>query len=412
MAHSGMMDLCCKTFYRFRNRCINRTALLAAGGLILATISGNVFAQSSADISSIKLPAGFSIEIWADDVPNARSMALGDNGTVFVATRRDGRIFALVPRRNGSPVVYTLAENLKMPNGIAFHDGDLYVAENHRVIRYADIEKNLSSPPDFEIINDSLPTESHHGWRYIDIGPDGKLYISIGAPCNICDRPGFANISRMDLDGSNQEVVAEGIRNSVGFAWHPDTDELWFTDNGRDMLGDNTPPGELNHITRDGLHFGFPFCHGGDVPDPEFGEQRACDEFTAPVQKLPAHVAPLGLLFYSGSMFPDEYAGQVFIAEHGSWNRTRKIGFRISLVRITDAGPSGYEVFAEGWLQDETSSGRPTDLLVMKDGSMLVSDDQAGIVYRISYARPLDEGVAWLPATHDGEQTDSDVPTR
>lgn len=359
----------------------------------LLFVSASSFAQADLDLAEISLPPGFSIEIWTDKVPNARSMALGENGIVFVATRRAGRVYAVVPSGNSAPTVLTIAEGLKMPNGVAFHDGDLYVAENHRITRYSDIGSRLSNVPDPEIIIDTLPTESHHGWRYIDFGPDGKLYVAIGAPCNVCDREGFANITRMNADGSGQEIVANGIRNSVGFTWHPETGELWFTDNGRDMLGDDIPAGELNLAARDGMHFGFPYCHGGDVPDPEFGEQRGCDEFAAPAQKLGPHVAPLGVLFYSGGMFPDEYAGQALIAEHGSWNRSRKIGYRVSLVRMIDGIASGYEVFADGWLQNEQVSGRPVDLLVYPDGSVLLSDDQNGVIYRISYSRPLDEGV-------------------
>ena len=378
-----------------------RVALSVCTVFVALSSGKSVLAQSEPDLSAINLPTGFSIEIWSDNVPNARSMTLGDNGTVFVSTRRDGRVYALLPRGRASPTVLTLAEKLKMPNGIAFHDGDLYVAENHRIIRYNDIEANLGEIPKPEVVIDSLPTESYHGWRYIDFGPDGMLYISIGAPCNVCDREGFANISRMNVDGSEQEVVARGVRNSVGFSWHPDNGEIWFTDNGRDMLGDNVPPGELNHAPKIGMHFGFPFCHGGDIPDPDFGEQRDCDEFVAPAQKLPAHVAPLGMLFYTGNMFPDEYDGQILIAEHGSWNRSKKVGYRISLVRMANGKADGYEVFADGWLENEESSGRPVDLLVLDDGSMLVSDDQNGIIYRISYSRPLNDGVALLPAISD-----------
>ncbi len=354
---------------------------------VLLVVGGSLSAQSNPDLAAIQLPPGFSIEIWSDEVPNARSLALGDNGTVFVATRRDGRVYALIPRSGETPVVVTLAEKLDMPNGIAFHNGDLYVAEKHRIIRYTNIEADLESISEPEVIIDSLPTESHHGWRYIDFGPDGKLYISIGAPCNICDKDGFANISRLNADGSEQEIVAHGIRNSVGFAWHPVSNELWFTDNGRDMLGDDVPPGELNHAPRFGMHFGYPYCHGGEIPDPEFGDERNCDEFVAPVQKLPPHVAPLGMLFYSGGMFPDDYTGQIFIAEHGSWNRTEKVGYRISLVRLAQGKAVSYGVFAHGWLQGEEASGRPVDLLVLDDGSMLVSDDKNGVIYRISYSR-------------------------
>jgi glucose/arabinose dehydrogenase len=311
---------------------------------------------------------------------------------VFVATRRDGRVFA-VRSADGERQVTTLIEGLKMPNGVAFHEGDLYVAENHRIIRFDDIESRLDDVPAPVVITDSLLTERHHGWRYIDFGPDGKLYIALGAPCNVCERDDAASINRMNPDGSGEEVFAWGVRNSVGFDWHPDTGELWFTDNGRDMLGDDLPPGELNHAPTAGLHFGFPYCHGGDVPDPEYGNLRPCSEFEAPAQKLGPHVAPLGMIFYSGDMFPTEYRNQVLIAEHGSWNRSRKIGYRVSLVPMENGQPTGYEVFADGWLRGEEVSGRPVDLLQLDDGSVLLSDDQNGVIYRITYARPIDEGV-------------------
>jgi glucose/arabinose dehydrogenase len=372
-----------------------KTALLIVIGLFASL---NVSAQAELDLSAIQLPPGFSIEIWSDEVPNARSLALGENGTVFVATRRDGRVYALLPNENTSPTIITLAKGLVMPNGVAFHDGDLYVAENHRITRYPDIEASLPQVPKAEVVIDTLSTERHHGWRYIDFGPNGKLYIAIGAPCNICDRAdeGFANISRMNADGTEQEIVASGVRNSVGFTWHPETGDLWFTDNGRDMLGDDIPAGELNHAPRDGMHFGFPYCHGGDIQDPEFGEQGDCADFEPPAQKLGPHVAPLGLLFYNGTMFPDEYQGQVFIAEHGSWNRSQKIGYRVTLVRMERGKAVSYEVFADGWLQNEEVSGRPVDLLVIDDGSLLLSDDQNGVIYCIRYTRPMDEGVALL----------------
>ena len=376
---------------------MNVGCIKIASLIILGMIFGlKASAQSELDLSAIQLPPGFSIEIWSDEVPNARSLALGENGTVFVATRRDGRVYALLPGAGAKPTVITLAENLVMPNGVAFHAGDLYVAENHRITRYLDIEASLPRVPEAEVVIDTLSTERHHGWRYIDFGPDDKLYIAIGAPCNLCEREGFANISSMNADGSEQQIIASGIRNSVGFTWHPETGELWFTDNGRDMLGDDVPPGELNHAPRDGMHFGFPYCHGGDIADPEFGDRGDCADFEPPAQKLDPHVAALGILFYTGSMFPDEYLGQAFIAEHGSWNRTRKIGYRVTLVRMEHGRPAGYEVFAEGWLQNETVSGRPVDLLVMADGSLLLSDDQNGVIYRISYSRPVDEGVALL----------------
>jgi len=367
---------------------------LALAGLLAA--SRLAFGQVGPELAGISLPDGFSIEVWSGNVPNARSLALGDGGTVFVGTMRDGRVYALRPVADAEPEVITLAENLVMPNGVAFHDGDLYVAENHRITRYPDIEASLPQVPEPVLVTDTLPTERHHGWRYIDFGPDGKLYIGIGAPCNVCELDGFGNISRMNADGSEREIFASGIRNSVGFAWHPESGDLWFTDNGRDMLGDDVPPGELNHATRAGQHFGFPFCHGKDIADPEFGARGACADFTPPAQELGPHVAPLGMLFYTGTMFPESYRGQVFIAEHGSWNRTRKSGYRVTMVRIVQGQAAGYEAFAAGWLRDEQVAGRPVDLLQLADGSLLVSDDQNGVIYRISYARPMDDGVAWL----------------
>jgi len=362
--------------------------------LIVQLIHADVNAQSSLDLADINLPPGFKIEVWTDEVPNARSLALGDQGTVFVATRNDGRVYAVVPQQDSKPTVHTLAQGLKMPNGVAFRNGDLYVAENHQILRFDDIESRLDRSPEAVVVMDALSTERHHGWRYIDFGPDNKLYIAIGAPCNVCEREGFANISRMNADGSQQEVVASGVRNSVGFDWHPETGELWFTENGRDMLGDDLPPGELNRAASIGMHFGFPYCHGAAIPDPEFGDRRACTEFTPPEQELGPHVAALGMEFHPGGMFPEAYVGQVFIAEHGSWNRSKKIGYRISLVRIEAGRAKSYETFADGWLNGDAVSGRPVDILTLSDGSMLVSDDQNGILYRITYSRPLNDSVA------------------
>jgi len=370
----------------------NLSSTLAVISLLF--LGAQTSAQTVPGLSDISLPEGFSIEVWADDVPNARSLALGESGTVFVSTRRDGRVYAVVQSDDEAPVVTTIAEGLRMPNGIAFKDGALFVAENHRIIRFDNIETNLDSVPDPVVVIDTLPAERHHGWRYIDFGPDNKLYIALGAPCNVCEREGSANISRMNPDGSGLEVFAEGARNSVGFTWHPETGEFWFTDNGRDMLGDDTPPGELNRAPEAGMHFGFPYCHGDDVSDPEFGNQRSCSEFEPPAQKLGPHVAPLGVIFYTGDMFPEEYRNQVLIAEHGSWNRSRKIGYRVSMVRMSNGEPTAYDVFANGWLVDEEVSGRPVDLLQLEDGSVLLSDDQNELIYRITYSRPIDEGVS------------------
>ena len=337
-----------------------------------------------ASLEDVRLPPGFVIEEYAD-VPKARSLAFGDRGTLFVSTRKARSVYAVVENDDGTTRTIELLNRMSTPNGIAFFEGDLYVAEIDRVFRYRDIEDNLEADLEGELLDIDLPSDRSHGWRYIGFGPDGKLYISIGAPCNICNRFGYAKIIRMNPDGSERETYASGIRNSVGFTWHPETDELWFTDNGRDMLGDDLPPDELNRVERQGLHFGYPFCHGGDLPDPKYGEGRDCAAYTPPVQKLGPHVAALGVKFYTGDMFPPEYRGQVFIAEHGSWNRSKKIGYRITLVRLDGNEAVGYEPFAEGWLQNEQVSGRPVDLIVKDDGSLLVSDDYTGKIYRISY---------------------------
>lgn len=340
---------------------------------------------------NITLPPGFSIEIFADNVPGARSMALSPNNILFVGTRKEGKVYAVLDRDDDfvADEIITIAKGLNMPNGVAFLDGDLYVAEIQRILRFSNIEKHLYSPEEPEVIFNELPRKKWHGWRFIKFGPDGKLYIPIGAPCNVCEsgnRP-FATITRINRDGSNFEIFAKGVRNSVGFDWHPETGELWFTDNGRDMLGDDLPPDELNHAPRAGLHFGFPYLHGKDILDPKFGKKADLMNFTRPAQELGPHVASLGMQFYTGNMFPAEYTNQVFIAEHGSWNRSEPIGYRISLVRLQNSQPVSYEVFAEGWLQKHRKLGRPVDLEIMPDGSLLVSDDYSGRIYRIKYSK-------------------------
>lgn len=343
-------------------------------------------------LEKIKLPEGFKISVFASGVEDARSLALGDKGTIFVGNRQKDKVYALEDKDNDgiAETTIVIASGLRSPNGVAFRNGDLYVAEISRILRFPDIENNLQNPLQPEVVNDQYPSEGHHGWKYIAFGPDGKLYVPVGAPCNVCDpeKDIYASITRLNPDGSGMEIFAEGIRNSVGFDWHPETGVLWFTENGRDMLGDNVPPDELNRAPKKGMHFGYPYCHAGEITDPEFGNGRNCSEFTAPAQKLGAHVAALGMKFYTGNSFPAEYKNQIFIPEHGSWNRSEKAGYRIQLVKTDGNGnATSYETFAEGWLNEEEQEawGRPVALLQLPDGSLLVSDDHAGVVYRISY---------------------------
>jgi hypothetical protein len=354
----------------------------------LASGTANAAPPSDLPLERVQLPPGFGIELVAR-VPNARGMTWGERGTLFVGSAAAGKVYALtLTERDAS--VRVVASDLREPAGVAFRNGALYVSAVSRILRYDDIERRLDHPPQPVVVSDAFPTDGHHGRKFIAFGPDGKLYVPVGAPCNVCapDPERYAQISRMNADGSGREIVARGVRNSVGFAWHPATGELWFTDNGRDNLGDDIPPDELNRVTRSGQDFGFPYCHGGTIPDPEFGSRRACSEFVPPAQPLGPHVAALGMRFYTGSQFPAAYRNQVFIAEHGSWNRSRKIGYRLSLVRLDAAGKAlSYEPFAEGWLDEATQTawGRPADVLVAADGSLLVSDDTAGAIYRIRY---------------------------
>jgi glucose/arabinose dehydrogenase len=352
-------------------------------------------------LSDIRLPPGFTIEIYAAGVTNARQMALGDKGTLFVGSRTAGNVYAVVDKNGDHKAdhVYTIATDLRQPSGIAFRNGSLYVAEISRVTRYDGIESKLDAPPEPVVVNDKLPTARQHGWKYLGFDTDGNLYVPVGAPCNICDRTGederFGTITRMRADGTAQEVFARGIRNTVGFDWHPQTRELWLTDNGRDDLGDDVPPDELLRAYKQGLHFGYPFCHAGNVPDPEFGAKRPCSEFEPPAQKLGAHVAAIGMKFYTGKMFPAEYRNQIFIAEHGSWNRSKPQGYRVMVVKLDGNKVVSYTPFAEGWLRGVRSQarnatigdawGRPSDVFVMPDGSLLISDDEAGVIYRVSY---------------------------
>ncbi|MEO9513285.1 MAG: sorbosone dehydrogenase family protein [Flavobacteriaceae bacterium] len=350
--------------------------------------------ESDLPLQNLNLPDGFKIELFAAGIDGARSMVMGDDGTLFVGTRNEKTVYAFpdADRDFKADKTILLDTTLESPNGVAFKDGALFVAEVNRLLRYPNIEEQLSNPPEPEVIYDDYPTEFHHGWKYIAFGPDDKLYVPVGAPCNICDSTvsdeRYATITRMDPDGSNREIYARGVRNTVGFTWHPETQEMWFTDNGRDLMGDDIPPCELNRVAEPGQHYGYPFCHGGTVKDPEFGDRFPCGDFVPPVQQLGAHVAPLGIKFYTGKMFPPEYKNQAFIAEHGSWNRSSKVGYKISLVRIQDNKAISYETFIDGWLNEASQErfGRPVDILFLEDGSMLISDDFGDAIYRVSYA--------------------------
>ena len=339
-------------------------------------------------VAQMKLPPGFKAEVWASNVLDARGLRQGDKGTVFVSSLFvAGKIYAVVDK-NGKREVKTIAEKLFLPNGIEFNKGSLYVATPKDITRYDNIESNLDNPPKPVMVYDKLPGEVPHGWKFIKLGPDGKLYVPIGAPCNICEPgEGFAKIIKMNLDGSGVETVALGVRNTVGFDFDPKDGSLWFTNNARDWLSEDLPNDTLNHVTASGKqHFGYPYCHQGDFADPEFGWGKKCSDYAQPAQLMGAHAATLGMRFYTGKMFPAKYQGAIFIARHGPWNRTQKYAADI-VVAWPDGkgGISKVEPFLTGLVANNEYLGRPVDVLVAQDGSLLVSDDHNGAIYRISY---------------------------
>jgi len=338
-------------------------------------------------LGQLKLPKGFKIDVFASGIANARSLRIGDKGTVFVSNRVLDKVYAIV-ERGGKRETKVIASGLDRPNGLAFHNGTLYIGEGTKISKLEKIEDNVDNPGKPVVIYSDLPNHQSHGWKFIAIGPDNKLYINVGAPCNICEPPATnAQIRRINLDGSGAEPFALGVRNSVGFDWHPITKDLYFTDNGRDWLSEDLPEDELNRVTKVGQHFGFPYCHQGNFTDRDVGWGRSCDEFTPPVALLGPHSAALGMRFYTGNMFPREYRNAAFIARHGSWNRTKKIGGDVVVAKLNvDGTVKSVEPFITGFLQNNQYWGRPVDVHVMKDGSMLISDDYAGAVYRVTYS--------------------------
>jgi glucose/arabinose dehydrogenase len=338
--------------------------------------------------AKLKVPKGFKVEVYASGIPNARTLRMGDKGTVFVSNRVLDKVYAITDK-GGKREVKVIASGLDRPNGLAFKDGTLYIAEGTKISKLEKIEDNLDNPGKPVPVYTDLPNHASHGWRYIGIGPDNMLYINVGAPCNICEPPATnAQIRRLNLDGSGAEVYARGVRNSVGFDWHPVTKEFYFTEHGRDWLSEDLPEDELNRVTKIGQHFGFPYCHQGNFADREMGWGRSCDEFEKPVALMGPHSAVLGMRFYTGAKFPREYKNTIFMARHGSWNKTKKIGGDVVVVKLNKDGTVKSQApFLTGFLENNQYSGRPVDVLVMPDGALLVSDDYAGAVWRISYGK-------------------------
>jgi glucose/arabinose dehydrogenase len=376
---------------------------MVAGAMAM---SASQTAPQSPPLEKLKLPAGFRISVFAENVRGARSLARGDKGTIFVGSRAGtGPVHAVIDRNNdGVADDVKVIATLRQPNGVAFRNGALYVAEATRIVRYDGIESRLDAPPEPAVVIDGLPTRGgSHTWKYLAFGPDGLLYVPVGAPCNICEseivsEPRFASILRLKPDGTGAEIFAHGVRNTVGFDWHPASRELWFTDNGRDDMGDDVPEDELNVAPKPGLHFGYPYCHQGDVADPTFGAKRPCSAFVPPVQRMGPHVAAIGMKFYTGSMFPAQYRDAIFIAQHGSWNRSQPLGYRVMVARTSGGKVTRFEPFVEGFLQGIRGTpsargatgdafARPVDVLVMPDGALLISDDQGHRIYRVTYQK-------------------------
>ena len=357
----------------------------------LAPVAGPPIATAADKLptAKLKLPPGFNIEVYASGMANARSLALGDKGTVFVGSRLVDKVYAITST-DGKRAVKVLASGLYRPNGVAFHNGTLYIAELSKVSKIDKVEDVLDNPPKPTMIYDNLPKDEAHGWKFIAVGPDNKLYVPVGQPGNnVLHDDAHGQIRRMNLDGTGAEVVAFGVRNSVGFDWNPENKQMYFTDNGRDWMSEDVPQDELNRVTKVGEDFGAPYCYQGNISDPEFGWGHSCSDYTAPAGLMGPHTASLGLRFYTGSMFPKAYKNAIFVARHGSWNRSKKAGGDVAVVKLNKDGTvKSVEPFLTGFLQDNKYLGRPVDVMQMKDGSLLLSDDWNGAVYRITYGKP------------------------
>ncbi len=338
--------------------------------------------------AQLKLPPGFNIEVYASGIANTRSLRVGDKGTVFVGTRFGNKVTAIV-KKDGKTELKTVASGLYRPNGLAYHNGTLYIAELSQISKIDNIENVLDNPPKPTVIYTDLPKDEAHGWKFLAVGPDNKLYVEVGQPGNnVLHDAAHGQIRRMNLDGTGAEVVARGVRHSVGFDWNPVNKQLYFSDNGRDWLSEDVPQDELNRVTKVGEHFGAPYCYQGNILDSEFGWGHSCSEFTAPVALTGPHSAGLGLRFYTGNMFPKEYKNAIILARHGSWNRSKKIGGDVVVIKLNKDGTvRSIEPFITGFLVDNKYVGRPVDVQQMADGSLLLSDDWNGAIYRITYGK-------------------------
>ncbi|OUS71242.1 sorbosone dehydrogenase [Pseudoalteromonas sp. A601] len=340
-------------------------------------------------LKELSVAQGFEVSIFADDVENARQIAVSKKGIVYVGSRKAGKVYALIDHNSDGVAdkQILVASDLSMPSGLAIKGDDLYVGEVHRIIRFKNIDKQLKAPK-YEVVYDALPTERHHGWKFLRFAPTGELIIPVGVPCNICaEDERFGRIFALDVNTKQITTLAKGVRNSVGFDFHPSTQAMWFSDNGRDMMGDDIPPDELNRLTNEGEHFGFPYVHAGAILDPEFGKGKSTSDYTAPALALAAHVAPLGIHFYNGKQFPSDYKQQLFVAEHGSWNRSKKSGYKVAVATIEQGRVIKYTPFITGFMKNEETLGRPVAFAELADGSLLISDDYANVIYRVSYKK-------------------------